>query len=127
MKTDIRRKVSRIGITMFTTTALMTLACTSLAQQAAPPAAPAQDARAKARAAVLQDRQTIREARRDLRAARREFIASRIRSGDLGLWLRRAGGGLTVSDLANRGAIAQSGLKEGDEIISVNGQPVPTE
>jgi len=86
------------------------------------------DAKADARGTVREDRASIREARRDVRAARREFIASRIRSGDLGLWLRRAaGGGLTVSDLNNRGAIAQSGLKEGDEILSVNGQPVSSE
>src|SRR4051812_6949382 len=86
------------------------------------------DARADARGTVRDDRASIREARRDVRAARREFIASRIRSGDLGLWLRRAaGGGLAVSDVNNRGAIAQSGLKEGDEILSVNGQPVNSE
>jgi len=86
------------------------------------------DGRAEARGTARDDRTSIREARRDIRAARREFIASRIRSGDLGLWLRRAaGGGLTVSDLNNRGAIAQSGLKEGDEILSVNGQPVSSE
>jgi len=87
------------------------------------------DTRAEARDTVRDNRQTIREARRDVRVARREFIASRIRSGDLGLWLRRAasGGGLTVSDVSNRGAISQTGLKEGDEIISVNGQPVSSE
>jgi len=86
------------------------------------------DAKADARGTVREDRASIREARRDVRAARREFIASRIRSGDLGLWLRRAaGGGLTVSDLNSRGAIASSGLKEGDEILSVNGQPVSSE
>lgn len=86
------------------------------------------DAKAGARDTVREDRASIREARRDVRAARREFIASRIRSGDLGLWLRRAAsGGLTVSDLNNRGAIAQSGLKEGDEILAVNGQPVNSE
>src|SRR4051812_21478793 len=66
-------------------------------------------ARGGARDTVRGVRQSIRGARRDVRVARREFIASRIRSGDLGLWLRRAGGGgLTVSDVNNRGAIAQS-------------------
>src|SRR5207248_10205587 len=90
--------------------------------------ATSRDARADARGTVRDDRASIREARRDVRAARREFIASRIRSGDFGLWLRRAaGGGLAVSDVNNRGAIAQSGLKEGDEILSVNGQPVSSE
>jgi C-terminal processing protease CtpA/Prc len=85
------------------------------------------DTRAEGRDTVRDDRQTIREARRDVRAARREFIASRIRSGDLGLWFRRATDRLMVSDIAGRGAIAQTGLKEGDEIVSVNGQPVHTE
>jgi C-terminal processing protease CtpA/Prc len=86
------------------------------------------DAKAGARDTVREDRASIREARRDVRAARREFIASRIRSGDLGLWLRRAvGGGLTIADVNNRGAIAQSGLNEGDEILAINGQPVTSE
>lgn len=85
------------------------------------------DTRAESRDTVREDRQTIREARRDARIARRQFIASRIRSGDLGLWLRRAANGLMVSDIANSGAISQSGLKEGDEIVSVNGQPVNSE
>lgn len=87
------------------------------------------DSREGARDTARDGRQTIREARRDIRAARREFIASRIRSGDLGLWLRQAAdtAGMTVSDVSNRGVIAQSGLKEGDLILSVNGQPVTTE
>jgi len=34
---------------------------------------------------------------------------------------------LQISDIANRGAIATSGLKEGDEIVSVNGKPVSSE
>jgi len=85
------------------------------------------DTRADARDTVREDRQTIREARREARAARRQFIASRIRSGDLGLWVRRAANGLTVSDVASSGAITRTGLKEGDEIVSVNGQPVNSE
>jgi len=85
------------------------------------------DTREGARDAARDGRQTVREARRETRSARREFLASRIRSGDLGLWVRRAANGLMVSDVANRGAIAQTGLKEGDEIISVGGQPVMSE
>jgi len=73
------------------------------------------------------ERQNIRDARRDIRSARREFVTSRIRSGDLGLWLRNMAGGLTVSDVSGKGAISQSGLKEGDEIVSVNGHPVTSE
>ena len=85
------------------------------------------DAREGARDTVGDERQTIREARRDIRGARREFIASRIRSGDLGLFLRQMTGRLTITDVGNSGAISQSGLKEGDEIVSVNGQAVSTE
>jgi len=85
------------------------------------------NSREEARDTVGEERQTIRDARRDVRAARREFIASRIRSGDLGLFLRRVTDGLTVTDVASTGAISQSGLKEGDEIISINGQQVNSE
>jgi vacuolar-type H+-ATPase subunit H len=85
------------------------------------------DARETARDTVRDDRQQIREARRDTREARREFIASRLRSGDLGLFFRRLADQLQVSDVAGSGAIAQSGLKEGDEIVSVNGKPVHSE
>jgi len=83
--------------------------------------------REEARDTVSDERRTIREARRDVRAARREFIASRIRSGDLGLWFRQMAGGVAVSDVNRTGAISQSGLKEGDEIVSVNGHPVSSE
>jgi hypothetical protein len=87
------------------------------------------DTREGVRDTARDDRQTLREARRDVREARREFIASRIRSGDLGLWLRRAAdaSGVTVSDVSGRGAITQTGLKEGDEIISVDGRMVNSE
>jgi C-terminal processing protease CtpA/Prc len=85
------------------------------------------NAREEARDTVGDERRTIRDARRDMREARREFIASRIRSGDLGLWFRRLTDGLAVSDINKSGAISQSGLKEGDEIISVNGQAVSSE
>jgi len=83
--------------------------------------------REEARDTVGEEREAIRDARRDIRAARREFIASRIRSGDLGLFLRSMTNGLTVTDVASSGAISQSGLKEGDEIISVNGHSVSNE
>jgi C-terminal processing protease CtpA/Prc len=87
------------------------------------------DTREGARDTARDDRQTIRESRRDVREARREFIASRIRSGDLGLWLRQAANasGVTVADVSGRGAISQTGLKEGDEIVSINGQMVNSE
>lgn len=85
------------------------------------------DTREASRETVRDDREQIRDARRDIRGARREFIAARIRSGDLGLWVRRAANGLMVADLAQSGAIHQTGLMEGDEIVSVAGQPVHTE
>ena len=85
------------------------------------------DVREQTRETAGEQRLDVREARRDLREARREFRAERIRSGDLGLWIRQAANRLLVSDVAGRGAIAQIGLKEGDEIISVNGQNVATE
>jgi len=83
--------------------------------------------REEARDTVGDERRTIRDARRDVRSARREFIASRIRSGDLGVWFRRLTDGLAVSDVNRSGAISQTGLKEGDEIVSINGRPVSSE
>jgi len=83
--------------------------------------------REDARDTVGDERRTIRDARRDVRAARREFIVSRIRSGDLGVWFSRMTNGLAVADLNKSGAISQSGLKEGDEIVSVNGHAISSE
>ena len=85
------------------------------------------DTREGTRETVQEDRRDVRSARRDLREARREFRSERVRSGDLGLWVRRAANRLLISDVAGQGAVVQSGLKEGDEIISVNGQHVQTE
>lgn len=85
------------------------------------------DTRGEARDTTRDARGDVRDARGDIRQARREFRAERIRSGDLGLWLRRAADRLLVSDLATSGAIVQTGLKEGDQIISVNGQHVASE
>jgi len=85
------------------------------------------DAAETARDTIRDDREAIRDARRDTRQARREFIAERLRSGDFGLFFRRMADRLQVSGIGNRGAIAQSGLKEGDEIVSVNGKPVTSE
>jgi C-terminal processing protease CtpA/Prc len=85
------------------------------------------DTREGARDATRDNREIIRDARRDAFAARREFIVERIRSGDLGLWVRSATNRLMVTDVAGRGAITQTGLKEGDEIVSVNGQAVNSE
>jgi membrane-associated protease RseP (regulator of RpoE activity) len=51
-----------------------------------------------------------------------------LRGADLGVWLNnRPGTGLTVADLVNDGAFAHAGFREGDRILSVNGQSVITE
>jgi predicted metalloprotease with PDZ domain len=68
-------------------------------------------------------RQTVRETRRDQRFANLRDL----RSADLGLWLKSGVGGLTVSDVTAQGAIAKAGFREGDKIVSINGQPVATE
>jgi hypothetical protein len=85
------------------------------------------DTREGARDVAQDSRENVRDARRDVRESRREFRAERIRSGDLGLWLRQAANRLLISDVASSGAITKAGLKEGDQIISVNGQHVATE
>lgn len=85
------------------------------------------DTREGTRDAAGSQRDSVREARSDVRDARLDMRAERIRSGDLGLWIRRAANRLLVADVAGQGAIAQTGLKEGDQIISIDGQPVATE
>jgi len=70
-----------------------------------------------------------RDARYDNRASRNNsqstFRASDIRSADIGLWFdRSARDGLVISDIASQGAIAKLGFREGDRIVSVNGQRV---
>jgi len=43
------------------------------------------------------------------------------------MWLQKMTNGVAISDLNKTGAISQSGLKEGDEIVSINGSPVSSE
>jgi len=54
---------------------------------------------------------------------------SGLRGADLGLWFNSRPGmnGLVVADVATQGAFAQAGFREGDRIMSINGQPVTTE
>lgn len=85
------------------------------------------DSREGRRDTARDERENVADARRDLRESRREFRAERVRSGDLGLWVRQAANRLMISDIASRGAVTQIGLKEGDQVISVNGQNVATE
>jgi membrane-associated protease RseP (regulator of RpoE activity) len=51
------------------------------------------------------------------------------RAADLGLWLNQRPGasGLVVADLAAQGVLANAGLLEGDQIVSINGRPATTE
>src|SRR5262245_3224759 len=51
-----------------------------------------------------------------------------IRPADIGLWLTpRPNDGLIITDLTANGVFATAGLREGDLIVSINGQPVTTE
>lgn len=65
----------------------------------------------------------------DVRAtARTEFRAADVRSADIGLWFNRAAtNGLVINSVATRGPIAKLGFRDGDRIVSVNGQKVVRE
>lgn len=69
--------------------------------------------------------------RRDSQGELRNMNAmnSGIRGADLGLWFNTRPGmnGLVVADVATQGAFASAGFREGDRIVSINGQPVTTE
>ena len=81
-----------------------------------------QDARAVGEAGP-QARQTAR----DTRQMTRQNIQA-TRAADFGLWFNtRATNGLVISDLTNNGMFATAGFREGDQIVSINGQPVTTE
>lgn len=61
-------------------------------------------------------------------SARENFRVEDLRGPDLGLWFdRRTRDGLVISNVASSGAIAQFGFREGDRLISVNGQRVASE
>ena len=50
------------------------------------------------------------------------------RAADFGLWLSARGSdGLVISDLVADGVFATAGFREGDRLVSINGQPVTTE
>ena len=72
-------------------------------------------------------REDRREEKRDDRGigANVNFNAKSTRAADIGLWFERdTSKGLVISDVATRGAIAKLGFREGDRIVSVNGQKV---
>ncbi|MBC7855812.1 MAG: PDZ domain-containing protein, partial [Pirellulaceae bacterium] len=53
------------------------------------------------------------------------FRAADVRSADFGIWFNRSTtNGLIISDISTRGPIAKLGFRDGDRIISVNGQKV---
>ena len=86
----------------------------------------ARDARAADRAAGAPLPQG-REAARDTRQATRQNIRAG-RAADYGVWFGPRGTqGLTVDYLANNGVLATAGLKAGDQLVSINGQPVTSE
>ena len=93
----------------------------------------ARDAGRDVRGAAPQTRQEAREAGREARAEARvdlrSFNAATARAADLGLWFGRRPGvsGLVIADIAAQGAISKIGFREGDQIVSINGQPVATE
>jgi len=93
-----------------------------------------QDTRREAREAPgevrREAREDVRDARQDVREARQAIRATR--AADFGVWLntRAAQGvanGLVIADLAAQGVFATAGFREGDRIVSINGQPVTTE
>src|SRR5437762_2815903 len=86
----------------------------------------ARDARAEARNAGEtgpQARETARATRQD---TRQNIQATR--PADMGVWFNnRAANGLVVSNLANNSVFANAGLRAGDQIVSINGQPIISE
>src|SRR3954462_2815860 len=85
----------------------------------------ARDARAEARQAGEtgpQARATARETRQETRQN-----VQATRAADMGVWLNNTNNGLVVSNLANNGVFANAGFRPGDQIVSLNGQPVANE
>jgi hypothetical protein len=68
-----------------------------------------------------------RDAQGDLRNT--AAMNSGLGGANLGLWFNTQPGmnGLVVADVANQGAFAGSGFRQGDRVMSINGQPVTTE
>lgn len=67
-----------------------------------------------------------RDARVDGRAnVRGEFRAADVRAADIGIWFNRnTTNGLVINSVNTTGAISKLGFRDGDRIISVNGQKV---
>jgi len=86
----------------------------------------ARDARAEARQAGETGPQA-RETARETRQATRQNIQA-THPADMGVWFNnRAANGLVVSDVTNNSVLANAGLRSGDQIVSLNGQPITTQ
>ena len=75
------------------------------------------------------NRDARQEARQQVNQATQTVNVSDLRAADLGLWFSGQAGanGLIVGDVANQSALARAGFREGDRIVSINGQPATTE
>ena len=71
--------------------------------------------RAEAREAA---RETRRETRQNVRASR---------AADYGVWFARGNQGLVIDDVSNNGVFWTAGIRAGDQIVSINGEPVRSE
>jgi len=86
----------------------------------------ARDARSDARA-VGETGPQARETARETRQETRQNIQA-TRGADYGLWFgSQTNKGLVVSDVTNNSVFANVGLRQGDQIVSINGQPVASE
>lgn len=88
------------------------------------------DTRETVKEGAREVRDTVRDTAREVRGGRnaRTFRAEDVRSADFGVWFSRSNDrGLVISDVASRGAITKVGFREGDQIVSVNGQRVTRE
>jgi len=125
-----------------TTPATVTAPAVAPAAPGALPAAPApgeragqtrREGRENAREARAEARQSgapgpvARDAARETRQETRQNIQA-TRAADLGVWFNgRTNNGLVISDIAQNGTFATAGFREGDRIVSLNGQPVTSE
>ncbi|MCE9555882.1 MAG: PDZ domain-containing protein [Planctomycetes bacterium] len=81
------------------------------------------DSREKAKEARRESREAIREAAREVRDSRRE--SRRLTREQLGInFGRLTQQGLAIAGVAAESLLSKAGLREGDHVKSVNGQPV---
>ena len=86
----------------------------------------AREARQEARA-VGETGPEARQTARESRQGTRQNIQA-TRAADFGLWFNTGSAdGLVINDLTDNGMFATAGFREGDRIVSINGQPITTE